>query len=282
MISSWVQILAQVQNTRDPYNWFRDFIPFSLFHMATVFGFAAAMLAACKYGRMFGEGPREARFRKTWGWIVIVYQTWYTLGYLFPKVFFFPKEFSWEESLPLQLCDLAAFVAGAAMVWQTRWLRTLLYFWGIGLSTQAFFTPTLAVGLGSAKYWMFWIGHTMIVGSAVYDVVVLRYRPTLKDLGIAIAISVGYVFAAVGTNLLLDRSGLLAADVKANYGYMGNTHPRNATIIDKLGSWPGRVFKLIGIVIVDFLLLWAVWRVVAMRKGGQGISAAATSPSAND
>ena len=267
MNSMWIEVLAQVKDTRDPYNWVRDFIPFSLFHLATVFGFAAAMLAACKYGRRCGEGPREARFRRRWGWFVLVYQSWYTLGYLFPHVFFFPKEFSWEESLPLQLCDLAAFVAGAAMVWQTRWLRTLLYFWGLGLSTQAFFTPTVAVGLGSAKYWMFWVGHTMIIGSAVYDVVVLRYRPTTKDLLIAIAISVGFVVTVVGTNLLLDRSGLLAEGVRANYGYVGNTTPKNPTVIDNLGSWPGRVFKLAGIVIVDFTLLWGVWPVLAKLRG---------------
>ncbi len=265
-----VQLLAAAADTRDPNNWVRDFKSFTLFHLVTVFVFAATMIAACKIGRKFGEGPREARFRRTWGWVVIGYQTYYTLGYLFPKVFFFPKEFSWEESLPLQLCDLAAFVAGAAMVWQTRWVRSLLYFWGIGLSTQAFLTPTLTVGLGNPKYWMFFIGHTMIVGSAVYDVVVLRYRPKLKDVGAAIAISLCYVAAAIATNLILDRSGLLAEGVRANYGYMGNTLSKNRTIIDELGKWPWRIFKLMGIVTVDFFLLWGVWQVVALFKGRDG------------
>jgi hypothetical integral membrane protein (TIGR02206 family) len=262
-----LQSLAWAADTRDPNNWVRDFKSFTLFHLVTVIVFVATMVVSCKIGRGFGEGAREARFRKTWGWLIIVYQSYYTLGYLFPKVFFFPKEFSWEESLPLQLCDLAAFVAGATMVWQTRWLRSLNYFWGIGLSTQAFLTPTLTVGLGNPKYWMFFVGHTMIVGSAVYDVVVLRYRPKLKDMGVAIAISLGYVGAAVATNLILDRSGLLAEGVRANYGYMGNTLSKNRTIIDELGSWPLRIFKLMGIVTLDFFLLWGVWQVVALFKG---------------
>lgn len=271
------QVLAFAADARDANNWVRDFKSFTLFHLITVIVFAATMIASCKIGRTFGEGLREARFRKTWGWIVILYQTYYTLGYLFPKVFFFPKEFSWEESLPLQLCDLAAFVAGAAMVWQTRWLRSLNYFWGLGLSTQAFFTPTVTVGLSNPKYWMFWIGHTMIVGSAVYDVVVLRYRPKLKDMGAAIAISLCYVAAAIGTNLLLDQSGLLPKGVRANYGYMGNTLSTNKTIIDELGSWPGRIFKLMGIVTCDFLLLWGVWRVLALFAG-RGESARPEEP----
>ncbi|MBL9032407.1 MAG: TIGR02206 family membrane protein [Phycisphaerae bacterium] len=257
--------LAQAA-ARNAHDWVREFVSFSLFHLLTVCVFGGTMLAACRIGRGFGDLSREARFRRTWGWVVIAYQSYYTLGYLFPRTLYFPKAFSWEESLPLQLCDLAAFVAGAAMVWQTRWLRTLLYFWGIGLSTQAFFTPTLRTGLGSAHYWMFWIGHTMIVGSAVYDIVVRRYRPGLRDLGVAVGLTIAYAFVAVGTNTILDRSGLLAPGVVSNYGYLGNTRPVNPTIIDDLGSWPGRIFKLGGIVMLDFVVLWGVWRVAAIVR----------------
>ncbi|MFN0132751.1 MAG: TIGR02206 family membrane protein [Phycisphaerales bacterium] len=266
MTPATVHVLAQAAAKRNPHDWVNEFVSFSLFHLLTVCVFGTAMLAACKYGRMCGETPREARFRRGWGWLVIVYQSYYTFGYLFPKTLFFPSKFSWEESLPLQVCDLAAFVAGAAMVWQTRWLRALLYFWGIGLSTQAFFTPTLRTGLGSAHYWMFWIGHTMIVGSAVYDIVVRRFRPTARDLGITTLISLAYLAVAFGTNFLLDRSGLLAPGVVSNYGYIGNTRPENPTLIDDLGPWPGRVFILVAIVLADFVLLWGIWRVAALFR----------------
>lgn len=234
-------------------DWADKFVPFSLFHIACVAAFTAAMLGACAIGlwTLGRETPAEARFRRAWGWTILAFQAVVTIWYL--------DGFQWQVSLPLQLCDLAAFMAGMAMVWHRRWMRTLLYFWAIGLSTQAFFTPIVQVGYTHWYFWMFWIGHTMIIGSAVYDVVVGGYRPAARDLRLAILVSLGYVAVAMTTNLALDASGLLADGVRANYGYIGRTTPVNPTIVDRLGPWPWRVLLLMAIVIVDFVLLWAVW-----------------------
>ncbi|MCC6676378.1 MAG: TIGR02206 family membrane protein [Phycisphaerales bacterium] len=222
-------------------DWWTTFAPFTLFHLVTVLACGAAMLAAAVYGHWHRGTPREIRFRRGWGWCVIAYQVYTTI--------FYASQCTIQRSLPLQVCDLAAFIAGAAMITQRRWVRTLLYFWGIGLSTQAFATPIIHDGLGTLRFWMFWIGHVAIVGSAVYDVVVGRYRPGLRDLAAVIGMSLLYGAVVMVLNIAAGT----------NYGYIGNTRPDNPTVIDKLGAWPGRVGIMAAIVITDFILLWAVW-----------------------
>src|SRR5262249_28040185 len=71
--------------------------------------------------------------------------------------FLMPGRRSWTESLPLQLCDLAGLLAPVALALgekkQFRWARTLVYFWGLGLSSQAFVTPVLTEGFPAWRYW---------------------------------------------------------------------------------------------------------------------------------
>src|SRR4029450_5624684 len=133
-------------------------------------------------------------------------------------------------------------------VTQWRPWRTLLYFWGIGLSTQAFFTPTVQYGVGHIKFWMFWIGHTMIVGSAVYDVVVRGYRPRARDWWFAVATTYTLCMTVFYFDVLMSRAG----GMPINYWYIGDTKPSNPTLIDDLGPWPLRVLFLSGIVVLDF------------------------------
>jgi hypothetical integral membrane protein (TIGR02206 family) len=230
-----------------------DFAPFTLMHVASVAFFGFLMAGACWLGRCWRETPREARFRRLWGWMSLSYSTWYTIFYLLPK------NFDWTKALPCQLCDLAAFTAGIAMVTHARWARTLLYFWGIGLSTQAFISPTVQYGVGSIWFWLFWINHTIIVGSAMYEIVVCHYRPTLRELWFAIVASYAYVMTMFFLNVWLT----MAVGEPINYGYVGDTHPHNPTIIDKLGPWPARVAILCGIVIGEFVVLWGLWPLAA-------------------
>jgi hypothetical integral membrane protein (TIGR02206 family) len=249
-------VLGFTQDAPAAKSWREDFVPFTAMHVITVAALAALMLGSCYLGHCWRETPRERRFRIGWGWAVLAYQTWYTLWYLLPE------NFTWEKGLPLELCDLAAFVAGLAMVTQWRPWRTLLYFWGIGLSTQAFFTPTLVYGPGHLKFWMFWVGHTMIVGSAVYDIVVLRYRPRLHDFKQVLVVSFLYCLGIFYFDVWLSAE----TGLDINYAYIGAGKPGNPTLIDYLGPWPRRVLFVMAIVIVDYTLLYAVWPLAGLIR----------------
>lgn len=237
-------------------SWAERFQPFSLFHLLTTAGCGAVMAMWCIVGgrikRTRGDAG-EKRFSVVVGSLIIVYQLWFLGRYLLPE------HFTWTRSLPLMLCDLAALLAGASLIWGRRWMRTVLYFWAIGLSTQAFFTPILQEGYGTLRYWTFWIGHTAIVGAAIYEIVVRGYRPTWQDWRTATCVSLLYAGVAIATNLVLDRSGLLAVGEMANYGYLGNSTPTNPTLMDKLGPWPGRVGIVAVIVLSLFAVLTLVW-----------------------
>lgn len=264
--------------TSATYDWAVEFHAFTLQHLATLTLFVGLMVGACWLGRRWlsekhtGAGrarPRAARpdlewrLRLVWVWTTIAWQSFATVWYLLPR------NFDWYESLPLHLCDLAAWVAPLALLTQKRWLRTLLYFWGIGLSTQAFLTPVVEGGFGDFRYWLFFIGHTQIVGSAVYDVVVLGYRPNLHDWGIVTLLSLAWIIPVTAFNVLMD----------VNYGYTGRMTPGGTTILDYLGPWPWRL----GTMFVLTQVLWAVvcvpwvvgtrWRDMTQRENATGTKA---------
>src|ERR671935_2310708 len=72
-----------------------------------------------------------------------------------------PRQGAWSPAygLPLQLCDVAAFVAVAAL-W-TRWwpLVELTYFWGLAGTIQALLTPDLKQHFPTYPYWQFYVAH---------------------------------------------------------------------------------------------------------------------------
>lgn len=270
---------------RDPHDWVHQFVPFSRLHLVVLMVCSSVVCAWCLLGKRLMQVAvgREARVSRMVGWAIIVYQVWF-LGR-----FFLPGHFTWTRSLPLMLCDLAALLAGAVLVWtrpgvvgrggrdrgndrgeKHRWMRTVLYFWAIGLSTQAFLTPILQEGYGTLRFWTFWIGHTAIVGTSIYDIVVRGYRPSWKDYRVGVAITLGYALVVIVLNLTLDGSGLLAPGEHANYGYLGNSTPKNPTLLDKLGAWPFRLILVTAIVLGLFASMTACWRLTSGRRGAGG------------
>ncbi|MEO1128144.1 MAG: TIGR02206 family membrane protein [Planctomycetota bacterium] len=156
------------------------------------------------------------------------------------------------EGLPLQICDLSQVLAGIALLWPARLLRTMLYFWAFALSTQAFITPVLEWGPPDPRYWLFWSSHTVIVGYAIYDVAVRGYRPGFRDFLIAFGVTVLYAYAVIPLNLALE----------SNYVYTGPSTPGQPTLIDHLGPWPFRLLPLTALVGCAMLLAWLPWCVV--------------------
>jgi hypothetical integral membrane protein (TIGR02206 family) len=107
----------------------------------------------------------------------------------------------------------------------------LLYFWGFSLSTQALLTPDLVSGPGTLAFWIFWVMHVLIVGGAVYILVVRGYRPTWRDCLFAIGMAWVWLILIFTLNWVTGY----------NYGYVGNAKPSQPTLIDYLGPWPLRV-----------------------------------------
>lgn len=264
------------------YDWAVEFHAFTPQHLVTLMVLVGLMAGSCWLGRRWlprdggrvpslargaprsGCGPSRARGARPgaggadWEWrlrLVWIGTTsaWQAMALVW---YLLPRNFDWYESLPLHLCDLAAWVAPLALLTQLRWLRSLLYFWGIGLSTQAFFTPVVEGGYGHLSYWLFFVGHLHIVGSAVYDVVVLGYRPRLRDWGVVTLLSLAWIVPVTVFNVLMD----------VNYGYTGNTAPGGTTLIDYLGPWPWRIGTIVLGSQVLFAAVFVPWVVVGRRR----------------
>lgn len=230
------------------YDWATEFHAFTPFHWLTAGVLAAVMIGVCLAGAHKGR-KYEPLVRFFWVASIIVTQSITTVWYCLPA------NFEFGVSLPIHVCDLAAWTAAIAMLTESRHWRAVLYFWGIGLSTQAFFTPVLTEGYASPQYWFFWIGHTQIVGSAMYEVWVRRYRPGWKDYRFAVYVGVVYVLAMVGFNEIRDT----------NYGYVGRELPEKRTILHALPPWPWRVLALCGLAALAQFLALLPWLFVARK-----------------
>lgn len=226
--------------------WLHHFEAGSTFHAVMVGACAAVIAAACVVGRRLRRldradgGQREARFGAALGWSIVAWQAFATVWRVLPG------QWDLNESLPLHLCRWTGWIAAVCLITGWRRVRALSFFWGLGLSVQGFVTPMWNDGLASVAFWLYWVGHLQIVGVAVYDLVVRAYTPRWRDLGFAVVAGLGYVLLTVGLNLALDT----------NYSYLGSWDYGRASVVDRLGDFPDRVYKMVGGAMVLFVLMF--------------------------
>lgn len=237
------------------------FAPCGALHLVSALGCAALITIVVRAGRSAGSKDAERAVRRSIA--------------LFGLAEWFVDNIAWNwhgidvsEGLPLQLCDVAGVVAPLALLTLDRRLRAAVYFWGLTLTTQAFIQPTLTQGPANLLFWCFWISHTVILGCAVYDLVVLGFRPGWADLGRALAVSAAYLAVVVPVNLLLA----------SDYGYIGNPPPGRLIppFVALLGPWPQRAFVVVALAAMAFLLALAPWVVRPRAPRGTPSSAGAS------
>lgn len=144
------------------------------------------------------------------------------------------------QPLPLQLCDVAIFVAAAALWTRNRLLVEVTYFWALAGTLQAILTPDLPQHFPSYPYFQYYIAHGGVVGAALVLVVGLRLHPRpwavvrVAALTVAFAALVGLVDIATGADYLYLRA-----------------KPPSPTPLDLLGPWP---VYLVAAALVGFAL----------------------------
>lgn len=248
-----MQAPAQMPSPDAAAPWLEEFRAFSGTHLVVFIATMTLMVGAATLGRRWRKEGRERaewRFRLGWSLFIVAFQIYAVAWYAWPS------RFELDRSLPLHICDLVVWLAPVALLTQGRLARTLLYFWGVGLSTQAFFTPVLTAGGASPEFWLFWVGHTQIVGSAIYDAVALGYRPGLRDLRNAFGVTLLYAVVVTPLNLACE----------VNYGYVGPSKPETPTVIDALGDWPMRIVPLAGLTLAAYVIAWAPWAIAARLR----------------
>ena len=85
------------------------------------------------------------------------------------------------------------FIAPAALILRCAGFARSPTFGGLGLSSLSFIYPDLQFGPADFQFWVFWIAHVTIIGSAFYDVTARGFRPNWQDWRFAVASALVYV-----------------------------------------------------------------------------------------
>ncbi len=209
----------------------RDMIPYSISHWAVLLVFVLGAVFCWKV-RVSGAAIERIGIFMIASFVVV--ETFYA----------WPTHFTWQYSIPLELCDIAFLVCGLALYLRSKRLYPFVFYWGFVLSSQAFFTPVLGFAFPHAVFFTFWIAHLLIVWAAIIVVAQLNYRPTWGDFGSTTAWTIAYMVIVFAVNLVLG----------ANYMYL-NAKPATPTLLDIMGDWPVYVFVATGTVIATWAVL---------------------------
>ena len=153
---------------------------------------------------------------------------------------------SWEQLLPLQLCDWAMVVIIVAM-WTRRpnWFE-VAYFWGIGGTVQAVLTPNLPYGFPDFRFFSFFVSHCGIIIGIIFLMLVHHLRPRL--------FSIVRVFAWTELYFIIT----LAADTFTGFNYGFLLHkPEAKTLLNILSdNRPLYLFEMHVLALAFFVVLY--------------------------
>jgi hypothetical integral membrane protein (TIGR02206 family) len=155
------------------------------------------------------------------------------------------QTWSLDASLPVQLCDVAGFVAAAALLWRQLMLIEVAYFWGLGGTLQAVLTPDLKDHFPSFPYVQFYVTHDLVILAALFLVFGLALQPRPGAVRRIFALTVAFAVFV----------GLIDLVTGGNYMYLRQV-PVSGSLLDLMGPWPwyiaaGAVLTLIVLVILD-------------------------------
>ena len=225
------------------------FHPYSPAHAAVVGAFIVLTILLAALGRHWRGTRRGLMLDRALATLCLI--TWILIN----GWWLWPRNFSLMQSLPLHVCDITALIAPVVLIRPARWMRAILYFFGLGLSLQGFIQPDLRDGPARIGFWLFWATHYVVVGVAIYDLA-RGYRPGWRDFAVSVAATVVYLAVV----LPIDVAWGL------NYGYVGPTKPSQPTLIDYLGPWPWRVFALVVLGWTLMAIMTVPWELGRRRR----------------
>jgi hypothetical integral membrane protein (TIGR02206 family) len=139
----------------------------------------------------------------------------------------FQHTWSAAYALPLQLCDVVAFVAAAALWFRRPLLVELTYFWGLAGTANGLISPDLPDHFPSYLFLQYFIAHGAIVAAALLLVVGLRITPRRGAVLRVVALTLALVAVDAAANAMTG----------GNYMYLRRT-PDAPNVLDLMGPWP--------------------------------------------
>ena len=166
---------------------------------------------------------------------------------------------TWQQMLPLQLCDWGMVVVIVAM-WtgNQRWFE-VAYFWGIGGTLQAVLTPNLRFGFPDWRFISFFTSHCSIIIGVVFLMLTQKYRPYPMSILRTFLWSEFYFVVTLITD---ELTGF-------NYGFLLHK-PEAFSILSFLSnSRPLYLLQMHGVALLFFLGLYAPFAVADLIRRGR-------------
>ena len=132
-----------------------------------------------------------------------------------------------QGQLPLHLCSIMIWVATYGLAMQDERVYPLIYFFGIAGSFQAVITPDAVFDFPHVEFLNTMISHSLLVIVGFWIVLVGRYRPTWRDMAMALVTLNVYALVVYPIDVAID----------ANYLYVV-AKPATASLYDLFPDWP--------------------------------------------
>ena len=209
----------------------------SVEHLTTL-GVIAVFIAALVTAARLRPGPWTVVAGRTLALVILVNECgwWVWLA----------GQHTWSASyaLPLQLCDVVAFVAAGALWFRQPLLVELTYFWGLAGTANALISPDLPDHFPSYLFLQYFIAHAAIVAAALFLVIGLRIAPRRGAVLRVLVLTLTLAAVDAGANVVTG----------GNYMYLRHT-PGVASLLDLMGPWPWYIGAAAGLAVVLFFCL---------------------------
>jgi hypothetical integral membrane protein (TIGR02206 family) len=192
-------------------------------------------------------GYRMAGSKKEWlasclGWSLILINIFHQF-YMVSR-----NEWTFQSSLPLNLCSISAMLSGVALILRKQLLYEFLLYWGIAGALHSLLTPEMTLGNKGWHPYDYYISHAGIMMSCIYLSVVLKFYPRPGSWWRILIYSQPLLLFVYMVNVSLG----------ANYMYLLSKPAADNPFV--IGKWPWYIigFQLAGV--MHFYITWLLFK----------------------
>lgn len=180
---------------------------------------------------------------------------------LSPFYTYYFLHWSWQESLPLNMCDFSRTMLALYLIFEVTTFIQVGFFWGIGGALVAFFSPDIRSGFPSVEFFVFLFSHGIMLAIIAYVLSTRKYHPTFRCVLKAVFFGVSFT----GLIYLLD----IEIGAPANYWYLIKL-PANATAFAAiLPPAPWHVLGYVVIAATVFPIIYAPFALIRFIRRRQ-------------
>ena len=202
---------------------------------------------------LFAKKKLSPRHQKLFGFYLAIIILFSQLAKVFIKMHL--GVFDKSHDLPLHLCNMMPFFVPIAMLYRSRIIWAVLFFWIMGGTFQSLITPTLQHSFPHYEFFRYWFVHCGLVMIMIYGAVVLGFRLTIKDAILSAVLLNVLAFIIYNVNNLLD----------SNYLYL-QAKPAGTTLYSFLSPWPWYILQLELVLVVLFTMIYLPFHFIRPKE----------------